>query len=240
MDNLLSSTCWTFALSILTWSEASAQEYCTKFSYSTGATKIFYCSTSCCGTLSSRYCCFFSLGTSSIAGIVVGCLILVAVTLAIVCMCVKKNGSRGRVVQPSRIKISVLPTGNHLQPQGYNNRFNGPAPPGYYNGNQPVQTQNGFYNNQLGTVHFNNGQPAMQPGFNDKGPFGPTQQEYESSNPTGMVQPAYPPSYPSDSAHSYNGSGIPPPFPYVNPESSGIQGNSVITSTSVNNYGNAQ
>ena len=140
------------------------------------------------------------------------------------------------------IKIIMhLISGNNTQPQVYSNNLGGPAPPGYYSGNQTGQPQPGYYDNQSGPQQpgFHNAQPGTQTGFNNYGPFAHTQ-GYESSNPTGKIEPAYPPPYSTVSVQPYTGSGVPPPFPYQDPVSPGMQGNPVMMDNSMSNAGNAQ
>lgn len=97
-------------------------------------TKTLYCSNGCCGSEWNRYCCSYVYVTGgAIAGIVIGCLSLIAIIVSIVvciCCCAKKSrATTGQVVNQGGAMITATSTSNY--PNAYPNQGYNYGPPEY-------------------------------------------------------------------------------------------------------------
>ncbi|XP_055883759.1 protein shisa-5-like [Biomphalaria glabrata] len=109
--------------------EVVLADYCTKtewsFLYYGYRQKEFYCPFGCCGSYNYEYCCIGHAGY--IVGLVFAGIAGLAFIISLICCCLKKSNSKGRIVEPT-VTTTVLTQQHYDQASG----FVGPtAPPTY-------------------------------------------------------------------------------------------------------------
>ncbi|XP_060558257.1 uncharacterized protein LOC132718564 [Ruditapes philippinarum] len=94
----------------------------------------FWCDEGCCGSYGDKYCCNESDdAVGAIVGIVIGCIIFVAlvvsVVVAICCCCRKTRGRTGQVCQPATAQTTTIQMHSPLPygQVGYNGAINMPV-----------------------------------------------------------------------------------------------------------------
>ncbi|XP_067663203.1 cysteine and tyrosine-rich protein 1-like [Haliotis asinina] len=144
-------------------------------------TRSLTCSDSCCGTLSSKYCCSKVSVSSphSISGVIIGVVVagvvvLIAIITGVVLCCVfccrSPRSRRGRVVTTNQ-QLAVVSTGINPTPATYN--------AGYFNPSQPAPSP--YYPQPAGTSQ-------APPPYSAAPSYDPGQTAYPVS--TGAVPPS--------------------------------------------------